>query len=421
MNLPSSSAFRKMTPHEKKTFWESFIDEHERAIASASQEQFNLADILVEQAVGICAVPLGLASGFFIDGKEYIVPLAVEEPSVVAAASYGAYIIAQGGGFTTTAEASIAESYIYIEQSDITALERIDRAKLSELLKPVLARLEKRGGGLRGIHTYWLHETKLIAVELAIDVCDAMGANIVNTAAETVKPYLESATNGRALMCILSNASTNRKAQAEFFLPFDTLAPFCKGFAPADTARRIVLATKLANEDPQRAVTHNKGIMNGIASLALATMNDTRAIEAQAHAWSARHGRLESLSSYSIGTDGLSGKLELPLAFGTVGGSVDLHSGAQAALKLLGNPDSRQLARIAAAVGLAQNFAALLALVTTGIQSGHMKHHAARIAYKAGARGDEARSIGALLALEKNYSIERAQELMSTVKKDAKI
>ncbi len=412
MDIPSSSVFRKMTPQEKKEFWESFIDEQGLHIAAASQDQFNLADILVEQAAGICAVPLGLASGFLIDGKEYIIPLAVEEPSVVAAAGYGAYIIAQGGGFITQAEASIAESYIYIEQSNVTALERIETTKLSELLKPVLSRLEKRGGGLRNIRTYWLPETKLIAVELSIDVCDAMGANIVNTAAEAVRPYLESVTQGQTLMCILSNASTNRKAQAEFFLPFSNLAPFCKGFSPEDTARRIVLATKLANEDPNRAVTHNKGIMNGIASLALATMNDTRAIEAQAHAWSAKTGRIESLSSFSIRENGLYGKLELPLAFGTVGGSVDLHPGAQAALKLLGNPDSRQLARIAAAVGLAQNFAALLALVTTGIQSGHMKHHAARIAYKAGARGDEARSIGAQLALEKNYSLERAQELL---------
>ncbi|HPD80537.1 MAG TPA: hydroxymethylglutaryl-CoA reductase, degradative [Spirochaetia bacterium] len=418
MNIPASSTFRKLTPLEKKAFWESFIDKTGLSVASASQEQFNLADILVEQAVGICVVPLGLASGFLIDGKAYIIPLAVEEPSVIAAAGYGAHIIAQGGGFTTRAEASIAESYIYIEQSDISALEHIDTAKLRNLLAPVLARLENRGGGLRDIKTYWLHETKLIAVELAIDVCDAMGANIVNTAAETVKPYLESVTKGKALMCILSNASTNRKAQAEFFLPFEKLAPFCKGFSAEDTARRIVLATQLANEDPNRAVTHNKGIMNGIAALALATMNDTRAIEAQAHAWSARNGKLESLSDFSVQAGGLYGKLELPLACGTVGGSIDLHPGAQAALKLLGNPDSRQLARIAAAVGLAQNFAALLALVTTGIQSGHMKYHAARIAYKAGARGEEARTIGAQLALEKNYSLERAQELLCKLREN---
>lgn len=409
--------FRKLAPMQKRAFWESFVGNADYLCAVANDDQFNLADILVENAVGICAVPLGLASGFLIDGKEYIIPLAVEEPSVIAAAGYGAHIIAQGGGFTTYAEPSITESYIYIENANCSAMENIHREQLASKLAPVLARLEKRGGGLRGIRTYWLPQTKLIAVELSIDVCDAMGANIVNTAAEAVRPYVESVTGGKVLMCILSNAAIHRKASAEFSLPFERLAPFCKGFSVEETARRIVLATALANEDPNRTVTHNKGIMNGVASLALATMNDTRAIEAAAHAWSQKEGELASLTQFSIEGKTLFGKLELPLAFGTVGGSVDLHPGAQAALKLLGNPDSRTLARIAAAVGLAQNFSALLALVTSGIQSGHMKYHAARIAYKAGARGKTARIIGEKLAEEKNYSLERAQELIQEYEK----
>ena len=412
MPMEFPEEFRKLPPEQKRVFWESFIDTDERSIALANDEQFNLADILVEHAVGICAVPLGLASGFLIDGKKYIIPLAVEEPSVIAAAGYGAHIIAQGGGFTTHAEPSITESYIYIEHADRGAMEKINKEQLANILAPVLARLEKRGGGLCGIQTYLLPETKLIAVELSIDVCDAMGANIVNTAAEAARPYLESVTGGNVLMCILSNASIHRKAFAEFFLPFEQLTPYCKGFSAQETARRIVLATDLANEDPHRAVTHNKGIMNGIASLALATMNDTRAIEAAAHAWSLRGGKIVSLSQFSIDGDALHGKLELPLAFGTVGGSIDLHPGAQSALRILGNPDSRMLARIAVAVGLAQNFSALLALVTSGIQRGHMKYHAARIAYKAGARGATARMIGEKLAQEKNYSVERARELL---------
>ena len=202
-----------------------------------------------------------------------------------------------------------------------------------------------------------LQATGLVAVELSIDVRDAMGANILNTAAEKAKPILEAASGGKALMCILSNASPARLARAQFSLPLEILSTYARGYTGSEAARRIALAWALADEDPRRAVTHNKGIMNGIASLTQSTMNDTRAVEAAAHAWAARSGRIRPLSAFSVADGALKGSIELPLALGTVGGSVDLHPASRAALRLLGNPDSQQLARITAALGLAQNFA----------------------------------------------------------------
>jgi hydroxymethylglutaryl-CoA reductase len=252
-----------------------------------------------------------------------------------------------------------------------------------------------------------------VRVDLRIDVRDAMGANILNSAAEHLRPYLEQLCGGRALMCILGNAAEERRAGARFALPLEALpqaagpqggmAPSCK-----ELARRIVSAGELAREDPQRAVTHNKGIMNGITSLALATMNDTRAVEAAAHAWAARDGRYRSLSSYRCDGRTLEGELELPLPLATVGGAVGFHPASRLALKVLGRPDARRLARIAAALGLAQNLAALLALVSGGIQRGHMRYHAARLAYQAGARGGEVRLVAERLAARRAFNREEA-------------
>ncbi len=407
------AGFRSLGAEERKSLWESgfFMDDDERSAGSASPAAFELADLMVETAVGIMPIPLGIAGGFLIDGVGYSVPLAVEEPSVIAAAGYAAHIIAKGGGFSTWAGENIMQSYIYLRGVDESGEKRLADSEpaLRGRLFPTLESLEKRGGGLRSFRLYRLPKTRLIALELSIDVRDAMGANIVNTAAEALRPLAEELSGGDALMCILSNASLDRKAGARFSLPFSILQAASKKYGGREAAERIVLACDLANEDARRAVTHNKGIMNGIASLALATMNDTRAIEAGAHAYAARNGAISSLSAFSCGTECLEGSLELPLAFATVGGSVDLHPSARACLRLMGNPDSARLARIAAAVGLAQNFAALLALVTGGIQGGHMKLHAARLAYKAGARGSATRAVADELSRKGIFTLRAAQ------------
>ncbi|HAE20806.1 MAG TPA: hydroxymethylglutaryl-CoA reductase, degradative [Spirochaetaceae bacterium] len=419
-SLPAS--FRKLAARERKALWEGlyFDSDDDRAAGNAGNEALELADILVESAVGALTLPLGIASGFLIDGRLLDLPLAVEEPSVIAAAGYAAHIIAGGGGFTTEADEAVMDAYVYLENVSADGERSLSSPPAASAIRARLSAiqgsLEKRGGGLKELSVHRLPDTGLVALELSIDVRDAMGANILNTAAEAVRPLAEELSGGASLMCILSNASPKRLARARFSLPLERLAPYCRSYEPGEAARRIELACRLANEDPRRAVTQNKGIMNGIASLAQATLNDTRAVEAAAHAWAARSGHIRSLSHYALREGSLEGSIELPLALGSVGGSVDLHPGAKAALRLLGNPDSRRLARIAAALGLAQNFAALLALVTGGIQQGHMKLHAARLAYKAGARGEDTRKAAELIALKGSYSVDAAREALASLK-----
>ncbi|MBU0954419.1 MAG: hydroxymethylglutaryl-CoA reductase, degradative [Spirochaetes bacterium] len=419
--LPAN--FRKLPPEERKLLWEQlfFVNDDERSVAACPPSAFELADLMVESAVGTLPLPLGIVSGFIVNGEPYDLPLAVEEPSVIAAAGYAASIIGKAGGFQVSSGEPLLHSYVYLEAvspaGEAALAAGYDR--LIACLDPVLAGLSRRGGGLRQLRQYRLPETGLLALELLIDVRDAMGANIVNTAAEAVRPLAEELSGGRSLMCILSNASPERRAQAAFCLPLKNLAPYCRGLPAEDIARRIVLAAALADEDPARAVTHNKGVMNGIAALAQATMNDTRAIEAAAHSWAARSGRLRSLTAYRVADDCLHGSIDLPLAFATVGGSVDLHPVSRACLALMGKPDSMKLAALAAALGLAQNFAALLALVSGGIQGGHMRLHSARLAYRAGARGAQTRLLADRLAARHDFSLQAAREEYNKLQGDA--
>lgn len=413
---------RKLAPTDRKALWERlYFDGPEAAAAgNAGHEALELSDLLVESAVGALTLPLGIAQGFLIDGRRYDLPLAVEEPSVIAAAGYAARIVAEGGGFFTEADEPLMESYVYLEGVSAEGEARLAsegaEARIRAALGAIQGSLERRGGGYRGRRVYRLPETGLVALELSVDVRDAMGANILNTAAETVKPLAEELSGGKALMCILSNASPRRLARARFELPLAALAPYARSFAAEEAAHRVVMAWRLADEDPARAVTHNKGIMNGVAAFTQATLNDTRAVEAAAHGWAARDGRLRSLSRYEVADGSLRGSIELPLALGAVGGSVDLHPAGKAALRLLGNPDSRGLARIAAALGLAQNFAAVLALVTGGIQKGHMRLHAARLAYKAGARGDDARRAADIVAAGGAYTLAAAEAAVAALR-----
>jgi hydroxymethylglutaryl-CoA reductase len=387
----------------------------EWAAIDAGQALNELADLMVESAVGCLPLPLGIATGFLIDGLPTAIPMAVEEPSVIAAASFAARIVRRGGGFTTWATEPLMRAQVFLEGVPAGAELRLPEREeeIRRRLDAAQSSLKARGGGFRGLEVTRLAESGLVRVDLRIDVRDAMGANILNSAAEHLRPYLEQLCGGRALMCILGNAAEERRAGARFALPLEAL-PQAAGpqggtaFSREELARRIVAAGELAREDPQRAVAHNKGIMNGITSLALATMNDARAVEAAAHAWAARDGRYRSLSAYRCDGRTLDGELELPLPLATAGGAVGFHPASRLALKVLGRPDARRLARIAAALGLAQNLAALLALVSGGIQRGHMRYHAARLAYQAGARGGEVRLVAERLAARRAYDREEA-------------
>ena len=385
--------------------------EEEWASLCASPHLLELADLMVESAVGCLPVPVGIATGFLIDAVELSIPMAVEEPSVVAAASFAAHLVRQGGGFVTSATEPLMSAQVFLDGVAEDRLEAIRsrEAQIGEMIDSSQPAMKRRGGGFRGLVVTRLPETGIVRVDVLVDVRDAMGANVLNTIAESLRAPLEQWSGGRCLMCILSNAGRERRARASFALPVDRLRPSGgAGITAQEVARRIVRAGELAREDHERAVTHNKGIMNGISSLALVTMNDTRAIEAAAHAWAARDGRYRGLSEYRLNGDLLEGTLELPLAFGTVGGAVSFHPASRLALRILGNPDSPRLGRIAAALGLAQNLAALVALVTGGIQRGHMKLHAARLAYQAGARGEEVRSVAEELGARMVFSLEEA-------------
>jgi hydroxymethylglutaryl-CoA reductase len=387
-----------------------------------------LSDIMVESAVGSVPVPLGVAAGFLIDGVELNIPMATEEPSVIAAASFAARILRQGGGLSTWADESVMTTQLFLEGVPAEGEDRLRReqGRIGTLVDRALPGMKARGGGYRGMELSRLPESGVLVVGLKADVRDAMGANALNTAAENLKPELESLSGGVAVMCILSNAARDRRAGARFTMPVSKLSALgARGMGSAEVGRRIVLASRIAAEDEQRAITHNKGIMNGISAVVLATMNDTRAVEAAAHAWAARSGRYRPLSRYRLQEGSgksseertLEGEIELPLAVGSLGGAVGFHPAGRLALRVLGYPNARRLSQIIAAVGLAQNFAAVSALVTGGIQRGHMKLHAARLAYQAGARGEEVRQVADAVAKGGRYSREEATAILEKLRR----
>ena len=404
---------RKLPVTERRLRLRSALDLTDEEWEASGGPLLELADVMIESAVGVMAVPLGVAPGFLIDGAVRDLPMATEEPSVIAAATYAAAIIRGGGGFSTWADDPVMTAQVLLEGCHTDAPARVEaaRERVAAELMQALPRLAARGGGFRDLDVRTLSGCGVLRVHIHVDVRDAMGANLLNTAAEAAGRLLESITGGRILMAILTNSSARRKAGARFSLDPRVLAS--GGVDGADVAARIVRASRVAQEDPDRAVTHNKGIMNGISALALATGNDTRGIEAAAHAWAARDGGYRGLSVYSMEAERLEGTLELPLPLATVGGGVSVHPTARMALKLLGGPSAVELGRIAAALGLAQNLAALRALVTEGIQAGHMRHHATRVAYQAGARGDELAEVAAVLGEEGVFRVERAREILA--------
>lgn len=382
------------------------------------------ADHMIENVIGTFSLPVGIALNFQINGAEVLVPMALEEPSVVAGASFMAKLARAGGGFSASASQPLMIGQLQILDLDDlgSAREKLIDQKESllrdlENLDPVLHEL---GGGARDLEIREIPHSAVgpfLVLHLLLDVKDAMGANVVNTACERLAPAVEEITGGRVHLRILSNLADRRLAAASCTIPASALA--FEGYTGEEVRDGIIEAWAFADADPYRAATHNKGIMNGIDAVALATGNDWRAVEAGAHAYAARFGFYRSLSTWSADPAGnLRGELELPLAVGIVGGATRTHPGAQAALKLMGVEKASQLAEIMASVGLAQNLAALRALATDGIQRGHMSLHARQVAVAAGAEGEQIALVAARMIEEKAVRIDRAEDILRKLNTD---
>jgi hydroxymethylglutaryl-CoA reductase len=349
------------------------------------------ADHMIENVIGTYNLPFAVGTNFRINERDYLIPMVVEEPSVVAAASHAAKLFRAGGGFTASSDAPVMIGQMQVlDLEDVEQAAQAVRSHEDALIAEANAQessIVRYGGGAVGLELRPFAETSvgpMLIIHLLYDVRDAMGANTVNTAVEALAPRIEAITGGRVVLRILSNLADRRKARAEGVIPANQLTT--EDLSGSDVVQAIVEAAVFAEVDPYRATTHNKGIMNGIDAVVVATGNDWRAIEAGAHAYAARSGRYTSLTRWWQDEQGdLRGAIELPLAVGTVGGATRVHPTAKLALQLLGVETAQELAEVMAAVGLAQNLAAIRALATTGIQHGHMRMHARQFAIAAGA------------------------------------
>ncbi len=370
-------------------------------------------DTLIENVIGSYQLPLGIALNFRINGKDYILPMVIEEPSVVAAASNAAKIARKNGGFQSEEVKSIMISQIQITQlKDISAAKEIlarNKEKILKIANEQDPLLNKLGGGaidieIREIET---KKGKMVILHLLVNVLDAMGANIVNTMAEAVTPYIEKISEGKIYLRIVSNLATHRIAKCK--------AVFDKNLLGGEeVVEGILNAYEFALADPYRATTHNKGIMNGIIALTLATGNDTRAIEAGAHAYASLSGKYKPLTKFKSDSDGnLVGEIEVPLALGIVGGMTKIHPMARLALKILGVKSAEELSQIAAALGLAQNVAALRALASEGIQKGHMVLHSRNIAKTAGVPDELIEKVAKKLVQDGKIRVDYAKEILN--------
>ncbi len=392
------------------------------ALASHAGYDERAADTMSENVVGLHSLPLALGLNFRINGTERIAPMCVEEPSVVAAASNAARLALAGGGFTASTDEPLMIAQVQLLQiADAAAATQkllANQQMLIEQANKIIPEMVRRGGGVRGLEVRTLEETPagaMLCVHLVVDVRDAMGANLLNTLAEAMAPRMQGLVGGRIGLRILSNLADRRKVRAEVTIPVDALAS--EGFAGPDVRDGIVAASRFAELDVYRACTHNKGIMNGVDAVILATGNDWRAVEAGAHAYAARNGRYEPLAVWrATETGDLYGRLELPLALGTVGGAVRAHPGVRLALQLAHVDSARDLAELAACVGLASNLAALKALASTGIQKGHMALHARSVAAEVGAEGEEIAAVALEMTRHGDYRPERAQIVLEQLR-----
>ncbi|MBK8690733.1 MAG: hydroxymethylglutaryl-CoA reductase, degradative [Deltaproteobacteria bacterium] len=388
-----------------------------RALAGGGLD-VTTADKTVENVVGTYALPFSIGLNARVNDRDFLVPMVVEEPSVVAAASNAARMIREGGGFTVESDPPwmIAQVQLWEVDDPRAAEARVvaERDRLLSLADASVPGLVARGGGAREIEVRDLGDG-LLVVHVLVDVQDAMGANLVNTVAEALAPEIAALAGGRVGLRILSNLCDRRCVRVSCRVPSAMLAT--DALSGDEVRDGIVLASRFAERDPYRAATHNKGIMNGVDAVAMATGNDWRAIEAGAHAFAARNGRYEPLCTWRAGDDGsLVGSMEIPLAFGVVGGTLRVHPSARLALKLLAVRSAQELAMVAAAVGMASNLAALRALATEGIQRGHMSLHARGVAMAAGAKGDEIERVAATIAEACNVTLDAARSALIRVR-----
>lgn len=407
--------FHEMSLEERLRVVKEFAgltDEEVGILRNTGSLDLELADRMIENVIGATHLPLGVATNFLINGKDYLIPMALEEPSVVAAASNAARMARMRYGFRASADEPVMIGQVQVckLRDPQAARERIleEKGRILERANEQDPVLVKAGGGARDLEVRVL-STRLgpmVVVHLLVDVRDAMGANAVNTMCEAVAPLIEELTGGKVYLRIISNLATHRMARAEASFPKEALGG-------EEVVEGILHAHALAEADPYRCATHNKGIMNGIIAVALALSNDTRALEAGAHAYAALEG-YGPLTSWEREENGdLRGRIELPIAAGILGGAVSVHPVARVCRKILGVSSARELAEVMAAVGLAQNLAALRALVAEGIQRGHMRLHARNVAIAAGARGDQVEKVVRRMVEERCIRIDRAREILA--------
>ena len=384
-----------------------------------------VANSMVENVIGVYGLPLALGLNFLINGRDYVVPMVVEEPSVVAAVSHTARIVREAGGFEVETDPSVMIGQVQIvgcpdpQGAQVALMEA--RGQILALANALQPNLVARGGGARDIEVRILGEggsrfTTMLVLHLLVDTRDAMGANLINTMAEGVAPMVEALTGGTVHLRILSNLADRRLVRARCRITPELLA--WKGFSGQEVARGIACASEFAELDPYRAATHNKGVMNGIDAVALATGNDWRAIEAGAHAFCAQAGGYGPMATWRLDEGGaLLGSLEIPIQAGVVGGPIRLHPMLEIVYKILDVTTASELSAVMGAVGLAQNFAALKALATEGIQRGHMTLHARSVAATAGATGDQIDQIAGQLVREGDVKVDRARQLLAALKR----
>lgn len=419
------AGFHKLPMNERLTKISRMLrlTEHESASLHDASLTLETANTMIENAVGMFHLPLGLGLNLTVNERDYIVPMVVEEPSVVAAVSFAAKIVRESGGFVADADAPLMIGQVQLtrfgdpQKAKATLLAH--KEQLLALANSFHPQMLKRGGGAKDIEVRVLpapegpHAEPLVVLHLIIDTQEAMGANLINTMAEGIAPMVEQLTGGKVYLRILSNLADRRLARSTCRIPVERLADF--DLPGAQIAEGIAQASRFASADPYRAATHNKGVMNGIDSMAIATGQDWRAIEAGAHAFACRDGQYRPLSTWHVEGDELVGRIELPLALGTVGGPIKIHPGVQAALKVLRTTSARELSMVMASVGLAQNLAALRALGSVGIQQGHMALHARCVAVTAGARGDWVEKIANLLVTAGHVKVDKAREILASL------
>ena len=395
--------------------------ERQGSLEQDEQMSVTVADQLSENVVGTFSLPYSLVPEVLVNGQEYTVPYVTEEPSVVAAASYASKIIKRAGGVTAQVRQRqmIGQVALYQVANPEQAQEEIasKKAELLELANQAYPSIVKRGGGARDLHVEQIKgETDFLVVYLHVDTQEAMGANMLNTMLEALKPVVEELSQGQSLMGILSNYATDSLVTASCRIAFRYLSR--QKDQGREIAEKIALASQFAQADPYRAVTHNKGIFNGIDAVLIATGNDWRAIEAGAHAFASREGHYQGLSQWTLDLEReeLIGEVTLPMPVATKGGSIGLNPRVALSHELLGNPSAKELAQIIVSIGLAQNFAALKALVSTGIQQGHMKLQAKSLALLAGASESEVAPLVERLIADKTFNLETAQRYLENLR-----